>query len=123
LYNFYIFSLILTLSISSKRNQRFSINCFFSVLASCTVISLFNELIYSFLFGFLFVRLRVVSRSLPKGNSLSPHSSSSINLKNKLRIYTPFFVWDCKGRHFFLTSKLFSNYFLTFSDEIIPEGT
>jgi len=115
--------LIPTLIISSKRNQRFSINCFFSVLASCTVISLFNELIYSFLFGFLFVRLRVVSRSLPKGNSLSPHSSSSINLKNKLRIYTPFFVWDCKGRHFFLTSKLFSNYFLTFSDEIIPEGT
>ena len=40
----YVSSLIPTLIISSKRNQRFSINCIFSVLASCTVISLFNEL-------------------------------------------------------------------------------
>ena len=41
---------------------------------------------YSFLFGFFFVRLRIVSQSLPRGNSLSPHSPSSKNLKNKLRI-------------------------------------
>ena len=42
-----IFYIILSLSLTLhnfQRNQRFSINCIFSVLASCTVISLFNEL-------------------------------------------------------------------------------
>ena len=40
---------------------------------------------FSFLFGDFFVGLRIVSRSLPRGNFLHPHSSASKSLKNKLR--------------------------------------
>ena len=49
---------------------------------------------FSFLSGDFFVGLRVVSRSLPQGNSLLPHSSASKSLKNKLRLcpwQTPLF--------------------------------
>ena len=38
---------------------------------------------FSFLFGDFFVGLRIVSRSLPRGNSLHPHSSASKSLKKQ----------------------------------------
>ena len=41
---------------------------------------------FLFLFGDFCVGLRIVGRSLPLGNSLSPHSSALNSLKNKLRM-------------------------------------
>ena len=42
---------------------------------------------FSFLFGDFCVGLRIVGRSLPSGNSLSPRSSALKSFKNKLRMF------------------------------------
>ena len=47
---------------------------------------------FSFLFGDCFVRLHIVGRSLPLGNSLPPHSPSSHPSKNKLQKPNSFFL-------------------------------
>ena len=88
LYNNITLSLSLTLQFLQK-NQRFSINCISSVLASCTVSVFSMNFIYQ---------------------TWGPFS-------------TPFFVWDCKGRHFSFTSKLFLNIFSPFYAKIISGYT
>ena len=52
----------------------------------CPIWPLWYSPVFSFLSGDFFIRLLIVSRSLPSGNSLLPRSPSSNSSGNKLRI-------------------------------------
>ena len=122
----YISSLILTLLILPKELTLLDKLYF---LGTCFLYSnqSFQWTSFSFLFGFFVVGLRIVGRSLPSGNSLSPHSPSSKKSKNKLRISqtlrdfpTPVFRLGLQRYYFFLYLQTFFKLFLTFLTYKLP---
>ena len=85
---------------------------FFSVLASCTVISLFNELVVArFSNGAAKVRIffkpASVSEKIFKFFFGSRSGESNATVLSRTHSH-PFLKWECKGTTFFHTSKSFS---------------
>ena len=113
--SYIILSLSLTLIIHSKELTLLD-KLFFSVLASCTVFSLFNELISLSCENPFFERgckgthYFLICNSFVKKfskNFFEADLHASVLVRTQGLISHPFFKWECKGTTYFQTSKSF----------------